>query len=212
MVDYLISRGASPISRKTEKKRATTKKKPTNEKKERKKYVLTTFVNGQWLPLTDEDFLKLEKECPEISKILKDPTELDKLEIPEIPDDVPIYDHWEKPAKRIISNLWKHESAWLFQYPVDTKAWGIEDYYNIIKDPMDFTTIKCKLSNNEYKCADEFVTDIHKIFNNCIIYNGESNQYSMVAKKMRKEFEAQFESKIKKFEDYARENIDLLKK
>lgn len=142
MVDYLISRGASPISRKTEKKRQGTKKKPTNERKEPKKYVLTTFVNGQWLPLTDEDFARLEKECPEIGKIIKDPTELEKLEIPEIPDDVPIYDHWEKPAKRIIGNLWKHESAWLFQYPVDVKAWGIEDYYNIVKDPMDFTTIK----------------------------------------------------------------------
>jgi len=191
-VDYLISRGASPITRKNDRKKPGIKKKPTNERKEPKKYVLTTFVNGSWLPLSDEDYERLEKECPEVAKIIRDPSELEKLEIPEIADDVPIYDHWEKPAKRIINNLWKHESAWLFHSPVDVKAWGIEDYYTIVKDPMDFTTIKGKLSNNEYKSLDDFVTDVHKVFDNCILYNGESNQYSMVAKKMRKEFETQY--------------------
>jgi hypothetical protein len=191
-VDFLITRGANPITRKEGKKRPPTKKRPTNERKEPKKYVLTVFKNGHWLPLAEEDFEALEKECPEVAKIIKDPTELDKLEIPDIPDDVPIYDHWEKPAKRIINNLWKHESAWLFHFPVDTKAWGIEDYDKIVKIPMDFTTIKCKLSNNEYTKVDEFVGDVHQVFDNCILYNGESNQYSMVAKKMRKEFESQF--------------------
>lgn len=188
-VDFLITRGATAVARKNDKKRQMTKKKPTNERKEPKKYVLTVFKNGNWLPLTDEDFEQLEKECPEVAKIIKDQSELQNLEMPEIPEDVPIYDHWEKPAKRIVQNLWKHENAYLFHYPVDVKAWGIDDYYKIIKNPMDFTTIKCKLSNHEYKGVDEFVQDINQVFDNCIIYNGETNQYSMVAKKMRKEFE-----------------------
>lgn len=192
-VDFLITRGANPIARKdNNKKRPPMKKKPANERKEPKKYVLTVFKNGHWLPLCDEDFEALEKECPEVSQIIKDPQHLEKLEIPDIPEDIPIYDHWEKPAKRIINNLWKHESAWLFHFPVDVKAWGIEDYYNIVTKPMDFTTIKCKLSNNEYKMVDEFVQDVHQVFDNCILYNGEANQYSLVAKKMRKEFESQF--------------------
>lgn len=156
--------------------------------------MLTTFVNGQWLPLSEEDFQRLEKECPEVAKIIKDPSQLEKIEIPEVSDDTPIYDHWEKGAKRIISNLWKQEGAWLFHYPVDVKAWKIEDYYTIVKDPMDFTTIKSKLSNNEYKSVSEFVTDINKVFDNCILYNGEANQYSQIAKKMRREFESQYNS------------------
>lgn len=194
-VDFLITRGANPIARKNDKKRVTTKKKPANDRKEPKKYVLTVFKNGQWLPLTDEDFAQLEKECPEVARIIKDPVALDSLEVPEIPDDVPIYDHWEKPAKKIIATLWKHDMAWLFHYPVDTKAWGIEDYYNIVKKPMDFTTIKFKLSNNGYKKVEEFITDVNQVFENCILYNGESNQYSLVAKKMRKEFETLYSQK-----------------
>lgn len=193
-VDYLISRGASPISRKNDRKRTGTKKKYTNERKEPKKYVLTIFVNGQWLPLTDEDFESLEKECPDVAKIIKDPSQLEQLDIPEVPDETPIYDHWEKPAKRIINNLWKQEGAWLFHYPVDVKAWKIEDYYTIVKDPMDFTTIKCKLSNNEYKSIADFVKDVNQVFDNCILYNGEGNQYGQYAVKMRKEFESQYSS------------------
>ena len=193
-VDYLISKGASATSRKVEKKKATKPKKPSNSRKEPKKYVLTTFVNGQWLPLTEEDFKKLEEQCPQVAQIIKDPSQLEKLEIPEVPEEAPIYDHWEKPAKRIIQTLWRQEGAWLFHYPVDVKAWKIEDYYTIVKDPMDFTTIKMKLTNNEYKDVDEFEIDVHKVFNNCILYNGESNQYSQFAKKIRQEFENQLKA------------------
>mmetsp|Transcript_25034 Transcript_25034/g.28763 ORF Transcript_25034/g.28763 Transcript_25034/m.28763 type:complete len:169 (+) Transcript_25034:1185-1691(+) len=163
-----------------------------NERKEPKKYVITIFVDGQWLPLSDEDFQRLEKECPKVASIIKDPTKLDTLELPEVAEDAPIYDHWEKPAKRIINHLWKQEGAWLFHFPVDVKAWKIEDYYTIIKSPMDFTTIKGKLSNNEYKNVGEFVKDVNQVFDNCILYNGEVNQYSQIAKKMRREFENQY--------------------
>jgi hypothetical protein len=193
MVDWLISNGASPISRKMEKKKVIKAKKPTNSRKEPKKYVLTIFVNGQWLPLSEDDFIRLEQECPEVARIIKDPSQLETLDVPEVEEDVAIYDHWEKPAKRIINTLWKQEGAWLFHYAVDVKAWKIEDYYNIVTDPMDFTTIKAKLSNNEYKSVDDFEVDVHKVFNNCILYNGEANQYSLIAKKMRKEFESQLQ-------------------
>lgn len=169
-------------------------KKATNDRKTPKKYVLTTYVNGSWLPLSDEDFQKLETECPEVAKIIKDPTYLEKLEIPEVPDDMPIYDHWEKAARRIIAHLWKQENAWLFQIPVDVKAWGIEDYYTIVKEPMDYTTIKDKLSRNEYKSVDEFVTDVHRVYDNCILYNGPTNPYSQIAKKMKVEFENQYKN------------------
>jgi len=121
-----------PLTGRTREKELAKNKKIPNERKEPKRYVLTTFVDGQWLPLSDEDFLRLEKECPEVAKIVKNPTLLEKIELPDVSDEVQIYDHWEKPAKRIISNLWKHEGAWLFHSPVDVKAWRIEDYYTII--------------------------------------------------------------------------------
>ena len=42
---------------------------------------------------------------------------------------------------------------------------------------MDFTTIKEKLKAFKYKNLQEFLDDVLLVFNNCILYNGEQNQY-----------------------------------
>lgn len=190
MVDWLISNGASPITRKAEKKK-TTKIKRNNNIRKSQKYVLTRFVNGQWLPLTEDDFKKLEEVCPDVAKIIKNPAELESLALPEVPENMALYDHWEKPALRIMQTLWRCEGSWIFQNPVDAEAWGIADYHKIISHPMDFTTIKGKLKENKYKNIDEFESDVHLVFDNCIKYNGEANQYSLTANKIRKEFTTQ---------------------
>ena len=127
-----------------------------------------------------------------MAAVLKDPSTVDQLQVPSVPDHIPIYDHWEKAAKRIILTLWKTENAWIFHYPVDAKAWSIEDYYDIVKNPMDFTTIKEKLNNSAYQNLAEFKKDAHLVFDNCILYNGE-NDYGSSANKMRTEFEKQCE-------------------
>jgi hypothetical protein len=67
---------------------------------------------------------------------------VDALDVPEVPEHVPIYDHWEKAAKRIVAYIWKQEGCWIFHNPVDAKAWKIEDYYDIVKNPIDLTSVK----------------------------------------------------------------------
>jgi len=56
-----------------------------------------------------------------------------------------IYECWDKAAKRMIANLWKNGSAWIFYEPVDIVKLGIPDYHDIIKQPMDLGTVKNKL-------------------------------------------------------------------
>jgi hypothetical protein len=48
----------------------------------------------------------------------------------------------EKVAKKILNILWKMKGAFYFYEPVDPAKFGIHDYFNIIKRPMDFGTIK----------------------------------------------------------------------
>jgi hypothetical protein len=38
----------------------------------------------------------------------------------------------------------------MFQEPVDPKKFGISDYFEIVKNPMDLGTIKKKLTHNVY--------------------------------------------------------------
>ncbi|XP_078272535.1 bromodomain-containing protein 2-like isoform X2 [Rhinoraja longicauda] len=54
----------------------------------------------------------------------------------------------------------KHAAyAWPFYKPVDAKALGLHDYHDLIKHPMDLSTIKRKMDEREYQDAQEFAAD-----------------------------------------------------
>uniref|UniRef100_A0A8C6QLR4 Bromodomain-containing protein 4 n=1 Tax=Nannospalax galili TaxID=1026970 RepID=A0A8C6QLR4_NANGA len=66
----------------------------------------------------------------------------------------------------------KHAAyAWPFYKPVDVEALGLHDYCDIIKHPMDMSTIKSKLESREYRDAQEFGADVQLMFSNCYKYN-----------------------------------------
>ena len=67
--------------------------------------------------------------------------------------------------------MWKHQHGWPFYQPVDTIKLGLPDYFKIVKYPMDMGTVKKRLENNYYWCAQECVDDIKLMFNNCYLYN-----------------------------------------
>jgi hypothetical protein len=71
-----------------------------------------------------------------------------------------------------MTSLWKVKDAEIFHKPVDPIELGIPDYFDIIKHPMDFSTIKRKLNKNQYTKCKEFCDDMELVFNNCILYNG----------------------------------------
>ncbi len=102
--------------------------------------------------------------------------------------NTPVYDCWEKCARRMIQTIWKHVSAWIFHEPVDPIKLGIPDYANVVKNPMDLTTIKGKLNSGKYYRMKEFNDDMNLMFDNCLLYNGEHSQVSKMALVVRAEF------------------------
>lgn len=48
---------------------------------------------------------------------------------------------------------------------------SLQDYYTIIKTPMDMGTIKKRLENSYYWNAQECIQDFNTMFTNCYIYN-----------------------------------------
>ena len=63
----------------------------------------------------------------------------------------------------------KHQTyAWPFYQPVDVKALGLHDYYEVIKKPMDLSTVQKNMDNDIYKTKDEFADDVRLIFSNCL--------------------------------------------
>ena len=71
---------------------------------------------------------------------------------------------------------------------MDPKKLNIPDYLDIIKQPMDFGTIKARLQSNYYTKMQEFLHDVQLVFENCILYNGENSQVSIMCKAVRDEF------------------------
>uniref|UniRef100_A0A8C6S7U6 Bromodomain containing 3 n=1 Tax=Neogobius melanostomus TaxID=47308 RepID=A0A8C6S7U6_9GOBI len=82
--------------------------------------------------------------------------------------------------------------AWPFYKPVDAQALGLHDYHDIIKHPMDLSTIKKKLDNSQYKDAQEFAADVRLMFSNCYKYNPPDHDIVAMARKLQDVFEMRF--------------------
>ena len=92
-----------------------------------------------------------EKDHPEIARYWLNPATLEGLDTSNQDGNAPIYETWDAAAKRLMSKLWKVSSAWIFHEAVDAHKLQIPDYFDVVKEPMDFGTIKNKLHNNQYK-------------------------------------------------------------
>ncbi|CAO3672922.1 unnamed protein product [Rhizopus stolonifer] len=126
----------------------------------------------------------------------------------------------KRPAAKVLSSLPENEYKnclsvikefkkvkygefnWIFAKPVDASAWGALDYYDIVKQPMDMTTIEKKFNNSEYTSEDQFYNDYKLMFGNCYIYNPPHNDVHLLGKK----FEEAFEKHWNKLHDKQKEN------
>ena len=54
----------------------------------------------------------------------------------------------------------------------------LQDYPEIVKDPMDLSTVQEKLSFNQYSGPQDFCEDMALIFSNSFCYNSQDNKVS----------------------------------
>uniref|UniRef100_A0A6Q2XZS1 Bromodomain PHD finger transcription factor n=1 Tax=Esox lucius TaxID=8010 RepID=A0A6Q2XZS1_ESOLU len=88
----------------------------------------------------------------------------------------PLTDKDYDGLRRILRSLQAHKMAWPFLEPVDPN--DAPDYYGVIKEPMDLSTMEDRLQKRYYIKLTEFVADMTKVFDNCRYYNpGDSPFY-----------------------------------
>lgn len=63
-----------------------------------------------------------------------------------------------------------------FRQPVDPQTLGIPDYFDIVKKPMDLSTIKRKLDIGQYVDPWEYVDDVWLMFDNAWLYNRKTSR------------------------------------
>lgn len=84
-------------------------------------------------------------------------------------------DTWQRVASKILTLCWKAKGGYYFHEPVDPAKFNVDDYFDIITEPMDFGSIRKKLNNNVYNNIEEYSHDMNLVFDNCIKYNGPEN-------------------------------------
>ncbi|XP_065019149.1 transcription factor GTE1-like isoform X2 [Musa acuminata AAA Group] len=92
----------------------------------------------------------------------------------------------------ILKQMSQHKWAWPFMEPVDVKGLGLDDYHEVIKRPMDFSTIKNQMEAKDgsgYKNVREIYADVRLVFTNAMTYNDDRTDIHVMAKTLLEKFE-----------------------
>lgn len=107
------------------------------------------------------------------------------------------YDNW--PATEITSAqsrflleririTKKIKAAYAFREPVNPEALNIPHYRDIIKQPMDLSTMEDKLRNHQYTGILDFMRDLDLIVDNSVTFNSKDHPITQAGYNMRAYF------------------------
>lgn len=92
-------------------------------------------------------------------------------------------------CRPVIQELLEDQFGWVFRDAVDPVALGLPDYYDVIKNPMHLDLVRKKLENAIYSDTESFARDTRLVFENAILYNGESSEVGELAQIMMTRFD-----------------------
>merc|ERR1719189_3465799 len=118
-----------------------------------------------------------------------------KLNVPSqkelTPDDYEV-------IKKLVKQLWANRSSVPFQQPVNPDE--VPNYYKVVKEPMDLSTVEKKVNNGDYQKLCEFVGDVMRIFENCRFFNQPNSSIMKSAENL----ESFFSQKLSRLRDKVR--------
>ncbi|XP_076316078.1 histone lysine acetyltransferase CREBBP-like [Tachypleus tridentatus] len=80
-----------------------------------------------------------------------------------------------------------------FRQPVDPQLLQIPDYFDIIRKPMDLSTIKRKLDTGQYQDPWQYVDDLWLMFDNAWLYNRKTSRVYRYCTKLAEVFEQEID-------------------
>lgn len=89
----------------------------------------------------------------------------------------------EAAMGRLLEQLCAKDPQEIFAEPVDTEE--VPDYMDVVKNPMDFSTMRAKLRSGEYTTLDVMEQDFNLMVQNCLAYNNKDTIFYRAGIKMR---------------------------
>ncbi|CAA7019224.1 unnamed protein product [Microthlaspi erraticum] len=92
----------------------------------------------------------------------------------------------------IFRQITQHKCAWPFMHPVNVEGLGLDDYFEIIDEPMDFSTIKNQMEAKDgtgYWHVMQVHADMRLVFENAMKYNEEASDVYYMAKTLLGKYE-----------------------
>ncbi|XP_068123665.1 bromodomain adjacent to zinc finger domain protein 2A isoform X2 [Hyperolius riggenbachi] len=91
----------------------------------------------------------------------------------------------------ILMEMESHDDAWPFLEPVNPRL--VPGYRKVIKNPMDFATMRNKLLNGRYSSCEEFAEDAELVFSNCQLFNEDESVVGKAGLVLKKFYESRWE-------------------
>ncbi|XP_039989180.1 bromodomain-containing protein 1-like isoform X1 [Xiphias gladius] len=85
--------------------------------------------------------------------------------------------------RAVLSQLQEKDQYSIFAQPVSIKE--VPDYLDIIKNPMDFSTMRKRIDAHGYRSLEEFEADFNLIIANCMTYNAKDTFFYKAAQRMQ---------------------------
>jgi len=108
-------------------------------------------------------------------------------------------------ADNFLKWLVGQSDSWLFLEPVDPVALNIPTYFDVIKKPMDISTMRTKLDSGAYNKENDqcdlmgkFHKDLELMFKNAILFNGEKSEVASITNRLRKKCDKKLQDALRK--------------
>ncbi|WVR05165.1 hypothetical protein IAU60_002177 [Kwoniella sp. DSM 27419] len=94
-------------------------------------------------------------------------------------------DRFHEDLEKLVNEIKASPESVAFQRPVSKR--DAPDYYDVIKKPMDLTTILKNVKGRKYKTKDELARDLNLIWDNCYEYNSSDSHPLRAAARLLKQ-------------------------
>lgn len=98
-----------------------------------------------------------------------------------------------KFIQSVLRHMVKLKDASIFLEPVDPVKLQIPTYFDVVKRPMDLSTMDKKLKDGQYSDIQQFNADMELMFENCYKFNGISGHIADMTTNVKKSFHKQLE-------------------